>query len=80
MSRKIPLDSIQIEKIHTAFHEELSIIRIEWNSNQGFGQYDITYNKLTSELTGDSECMDNNEDKEFLKKLFSLIIEKIQIK
>ncbi len=54
-------------------------IKIRWSSDIGFGEYDIVINKDGS-LTGFSETMDINDDKEFLKKLLSIIVDKIDIK
>lgn len=53
-------------------------MRIEWTSDVGFGQYDINFGD-DGKIIGRSETMDSNEDKEFLKKLLSLMVDKINI-
>lgn len=55
------------------------VIRINWSSDIGYGSYDIEFLDDGS-IVGHSETMDSNEDKYFLKKLLSLIEEKIIIK
>jgi hypothetical protein len=52
-------------------------IRLEWSSDIGYGQYDIHIND--GAMIGLSETMDSDEDKDFLKKLFSLWADKIMI-
>lgn len=53
-------------------------IRITWQSSIGFGTYDLWMTE-DGKWHGDSETMDNNEDKDFLKKLLQLWVEKITI-
>lgn len=65
-------------------------MRIYWSSDIGFGtldivkeagndgeDYDTPEEKL--EITGFSECMDSNDDKEFTRKLLSLLVDKLNI-
>lgn len=54
-------------------------IRIIWSADIGFGQYDISFYK-DGRITGDSELMDNNENKQFIKKLMEVMIDKIDIR
>lgn len=53
-------------------------IRIEWTSDIGFGQYDIQIRD--GRLVADSESMDKDEDKSFLRKLLSIIADKAEIR
>lgn len=77
MSRKINVDLINLTIDDVISNEKC--IRIKWSSDIGFGEYDIELNSGGS-LIGHSETMDSNEDKEFLKKLLSLLVNKIEIK
>lgn len=55
-------------------------IEIYWVSNIGFGKYNIYQNKKNDYVWfGDSESMDNNKDKNFLKGLLMLVAEEIEI-
>lgn len=76
------MDNIKVTGISS--HEGL--IRLYWESKEyGFGTYDISFNNSTEDnisikhLIGNSECMDNAEDKEFLKSLLSSLVEQIEI-
>jgi len=53
-------------------------IRLSWSGNMGFGQYDIIINDDKT-ISARTECMDSNDDKDFTKQLFKLLIDKINI-
>ena len=55
-------------------------IYIYWSSNIGFGEYALVYDKEQNAWFADSECMDSNDDKEFLTELVSRFIEKVEVK
>lgn len=64
-------------------------LRIAWDSDIGFGQYDLIFTNKAKEdadffetecIEGYSECMDSNVKKEFIKALFDKIIEKIDVR
>lgn len=50
---------------------------IEWSGNIGFGEY-IVYQE-DGKWKGYSECMDEGEDKEFLRYLLDKFVENIEI-
>lgn len=77
MSRKNNVDEINLEVRNIITHSSGGI-RIEWNSDLGFGQYDLQIRD--GRLVADSECMDQGEDKEFLRKLLSIIADKAEIR
>ena len=49
---------------------------IRWESDIGFGEYNLTIVDFDY-ITGYSECMDNNEDKAFLRELLKQASEHI---
>ena len=78
--RKHPVDTINLEiiGIHPFYHsEENNGFVIEWDSDIGFGQY-IIY-KTPDGFVADSEHMDSNEDKDFIKELMRLFIEDLKV-
>lgn len=77
MQRKNDVNSINLVIDDVIANEKM--IRIRWSSDIRLGQYDIELCKDGS-LIGHSESMDSNEDKEFIKKLISLLVDKIEIK
>lgn len=77
MSRKNNVDEINLEVRNIITHSSGGI-RIEWNSDLGFGQYDLQIRD--GRLVADSECMDQGEDKDFLRKLLSIIADKAEIR
>jgi len=80
--RNNPVDKInlQISKIEIAVNNlcPKGCMRISWNSDIGFGQYDLILQE-DGAIKGNSEYMDNNENKEFISELMKLFIEKIKI-
>lgn len=77
MSRKNNVDEINLEVRNIITHSAGGI-RIEWNSDLGFGQYDIQVRE--GKIVADSESMDSGEDKDFLRKLLSLIADKAEVR
>lgn len=70
----LKVDSIEpyVNKVYTGF-----IIR--WSSDIGFGEYRIYRNLDDKKWYGDSEFMDDNDDKEFISELMRLFIEQLHI-
>lgn len=58
-------------------NEKFSGITIEWSSTIGFGEYTLYKESGDEKWYGDSECMDRGEDKEFIKELLRLFVEKL---
>ena len=76
MPRKTDINTIDLKIDGILFSERG--IRVKWSSNIGYGSYDIIVED--GSISGHSETMDSNEDKDFLKKIFELIVNQIQIK
>ena len=51
---------------------------IDWSGDIGFGRYTV-YIDENGNIFGESECLDSNENKSFLKALLEKLVEKIQI-
>jgi hypothetical protein len=77
MSRKNNVDEINLEVRNIITHSAGGI-RIEWNSDIGYGQYDLQVRD--GKIVASSESMDSGEDKDFLRKLLSLIADKSEVK
>jgi len=77
MSRKNNVDEINLEVRNIITHSAGGI-RIEWTSDLGFGQYDLQVRE--GKIVASSEAMDSEEDKDFLRKLLSLIADKAEVK
>ena len=52
---------------------------IEWSSDIGFGEYTVYKNHNEDKWYGDSEHMDRDEDKDFIRELMKLFIDKLII-
>jgi hypothetical protein len=77
MSRKNNVDEINLEVRNIITHSAGGI-RIEWTSDLGYGQYDLQVRG--GNIVASSESMDSGEDKDFLRKLLSLIADKSEVK
>lgn len=64
-------------------------LRLFWDGEEGFGQYDLIIRSTSKEepplsdyklkINGYSEYMDDNEDKSFLKSLLDSLLSQIDI-
>ena len=81
MARNFAVDTINLDayEFEPFVNEAYTGVVIKWNSNIGFGEYTIYRSWDSDEWHADSEHMDNNEDKAFLKELMKLFIEKLDI-
>lgn len=70
--------NLQVDDIEFFCNKHGEGCSIFWLSDIGWGEYVIK--KEGDKLCGYSECMDIQEDKAFIKKLFELIAEKLEIK
>jgi hypothetical protein len=77
MSRKNNVDEINLEVRNIITHSAGGI-RIEWTSDIGYGQYDLQVRD--GKIVASSESMDSGENKDFLRKLLSLIADKSEVK
>ncbi len=78
--RKHSADTINLKiiRFHPFYNsDESNGFIIEWDSDIGFGQYTIY--KTPDGFAADSEHMDFNENKEFIKELMRLFIEDLKI-
>ena len=81
MAKRFPVDSINLEvyDVQPFVNERSSGFVIEWSSDIGFGEYTIYKRTDSDEWRGDSEYMDNNEDKDFIRELMRLFIDQLNI-
>lgn len=76
MNNKI---NLKIDNFYPFVNEQFMGITIEWSSNIGFGQYTIYKPTDSDKWAADSEGMDDNQDKEFIKSLMELFIKELDI-
>lgn len=81
MARRFAVDEINLDAydVKPFVNEKYSGFVIKWDSDIGFGEYTIYKSVDSDKWHGDSEHMDNNEDKSFIKELMKLFIEKLDI-
>ena len=69
--------NLKIENLIPFVNESARGFIIQWVSDIGWGEYTIFKMNESNEWIADSEYMDNNENKDFIKKLMELFIEKL---
>lgn len=81
MKRKHEVDKINLDvcEFEPFVNEKYVGVTISWNSNIGFGEYQIYKEAGSDKWCAQSEHMDINEDKSFLKELMKLFIDKLEI-
>jgi hypothetical protein len=70
---------INVEVYDVETFEEGDGIVLKWGGNIGWGEYTLYYNPNTDKWMGDSEYMDKNDDKKFLRKLLDSFIDQVEI-
>ena len=82
MKRVIKSDEIHlaVDGVEAFSNDRFHGFVIAWSSDVGFGEYTVYRKKDSQEWLGDSEHMDCGNNKEFLKELLRLFVEKIIIK
>ena len=72
---------IEVVELQPFTNEKYTGFKLIWCSNIGFGEYTIYQDANNPEKWfGDSECMDGNDDKWFIKLLLENFIEKLEVK
>lgn len=81
MSRRFEVDSINLVayEVEPFVNEKYTGSVIRWDSDIGFGEYTIYKANGSSTWQADSEHMDSNNDKAFLKELLKLFVDKLDI-
>ncbi len=81
MARKYKVDEIHLEitNVIPFINDRCEGFIIQWASDIGWGEYTVYKLNGTDVWVADAETMDNNEDKDFIKELMNLFIEKLQI-
>ena len=81
MARRFPVNTINLDayEFEPFVNEKYTGVVIRWGSDIGFGEYTIYKANGSDEWCAQSEHMDNNEDKDFIKELMKLFIEKLNI-
>lgn len=79
MARKYPVNEINLDiyDFYPFENERNSGFVITWTSDIGFGEYTIYKPTGCDEWYGDSECMDSNEDKDFIRELMKVFVDKL---
>lgn len=70
--------NLEIESVHAFDNEKYNGIRISWSAkNIGFGDCDILFEDGGggTVISADTECMCNNNDKEFLRALLNELVD-----
>ena len=74
--RKLPLENLAIDNIERGVNHSLII---EWSSPDiGFGEFTLLVAE-DSTIHARTECMDNQDDKEFTRRILNLLVDHIFI-
>lgn len=75
---EIKINNVEVESFRNS--DEIDVIILSWQGNIGWGEYTLYKEKDSDQWKGDSECMDSNEDKSFLKMLLDKFVENVNVK
>lgn len=81
MARRFEVDKINLDayEIKPFVNEKYTGIVIKWDSDIGYGEYTIYKAVDSNKWLVDSEHMDNNEDKAFIKELLKQFVETLYV-
>lgn len=81
MGRKNNIEDIHLELISAEpfNNDRFSGVCLSWQSDIGFGQYEIYKAKDSNQWVADTETMDFGEDKDFGRKLLQLWMDEVVI-
>lgn len=81
MERKNDVNKIdlKVDEVRAFKNKSNQGIIISWSSTIGFGEYTLVFNP-EGKITGDSERMDDGENKDFLRKLLSLLADQTTVR
>lgn len=72
---EIVIDDVEIDSCFK--NEKYEGFILNWDSNIGYGQ--MTFLKNEDAIEVETECMSDNEDKEFIKLVLDKFIEKLKV-
>lgn len=78
VNRKRVEQEVWVDAVRPYVNDKHKGVVIEWSGTNGWGEYTISI--TDDKIIGDSECMDGNDDKRFLRALFEEIVTQIDIK
>lgn len=70
---------LEVDQVDVFQNNRCEGIIIEWSSDIGYGEYQIKKDLTTNQWEANSECMDSNDDKAFLKQLLSELVKRLKI-
>ena len=71
--------NLEIEEVIPFCNTQASGVYFAWTSNIGYGDYVIRRKHGSDKWEAESEHMDSNDDKDFLKKLFKKFVEMVEV-
>lgn len=79
--RRFDVNNINLDicEVEPFMNDKYDGFVITWNSDIGFGEYTIYKAIGSDEWKADSEHMDSDEDRTFLKLLMELFVQKLEI-
>ena len=79
--RRTPVSEheLKLDKIEPFANGQFLGITFEWSGNIGWGEYTIYKEHGADEWVADSEGMDKEEDKDFLRELLKQFADKVKV-
>lgn len=75
---EVTIHDLEVEAFESEVEGHKEVIRLSWSGSIGWGQYTL-YKDDRGYWHGDSECLDNNQDKTVLKTLLHRFVEMIVV-
>lgn len=73
------IENLQIDEVNCFENSRGKGVVILWSANIGFGELTLYQRNKDSKWKADTECMCNNEDKEFIRMVLNKWVDEMEV-
>lgn len=73
------IENLQIDEVNCFENSRGNGVIISWSSNIGFGELTLYHRNDDNKWKADTECMCNNEDKEFIRMVLNKWVDEMEV-
>lgn len=73
------IENLQIDEVNCFENSRGNGVIISWSANIGFGELTLYHRNEDSKWKADTECMCNNDDKEFIRMILNKWVDEMEV-
>lgn len=74
------IENLQIDEVNCFENIRGKVVNISWSANIGFGELTLYQQSEDGKWKAHTECMCNNDDKEFIRMVLNKWVDEMEIK